>query len=878
MERISLLLINAYYRLRFRYRLLTPIVLVIFIFFSVFTSLFIQDQRTKNEARLREKADYITKLLISSNTDHAWNFDQEAIETNCQSFFKDPEITRLIMTDDTFKKTVLVNLTKDIHGKNDIYRTEDLIRENQVIARLEVTFTNYYIENELARIKNNILIMSAGLLISIIVIIWLISGYALRPLDILLEGVKLLTVGELNFQIKTRFQGELGELADAFNKMTTELNQHRYHLEELVKKRTDELAEKNRSLRQFSTAIEQSSSIIIITDVQGKITYVNNRFTQIYGYESAEVIGKTSAILKSGERSSEEYRDFWNTILAGQSWHGEFQNRKKNKQLCWVLTSVAPIKDDQGEITHFVSVQDDITLRKEAEEELARTNQSLDQSLKNMAVVGEIGQEITASLDLQNILQKVYESVNKLMDATHFAIGVYNREKDAIEVKLSIEAGVRVPETSYPLADNDSFKARCFKNRQVIFTNDAANEFKSDSVGNNDESIDKRTLSVIYLPLIVEDRTVGTLTAQSFRKNAYTPYHLDILKTLASYTAIALDNANAYANLKSTQAQLVQSEKMAALGQLVGSVAHEINTPAGAISAAVQEMTHDNQKLLIMIVELATALPPDQGKGYIDACNYIIQHAGEERSTREQRQTTRAVSAILAAKNVPGSQNRAQQLALVGFKEDAIGMLTPLMASPNFDKALESLRRLGMSQVRIRDVRLAISRITHLVKALKSYTHLDEGKLTLTDIGQDLDNTLTILRSKLKEGVTVQKDYDKLPPVTCYADELNQVWTNLIHNSIQAMRASGTIYLRLKRLDEQHFFVEVEDTGPGISPDVLPRIFDAYFTTKSKGEGSGMGLHICKQIIEKNNGTLEVTETRPGKTVFQVTLPFEPRR
>src|SRR5262249_54021303 len=129
-----------------------------------------------------------------------------------------------------------------------------------------------------------------------------------------------------------------------------------------------------------------------------------------------------------------------------------------------------------------------------------------------------------------------------------------------------------------------------------------------------------------------------------------------------------------------------------------------------------------------------------------------------------------------------------------------------------------------------------------------------------------------ILHSELKYGVSVTRNYSELPLVPVYVDELNQVWTNLIHNAVQALGGRGNITIETQ-VEESRVAVAIEDDGPGIAPDVLPRIFDPFFTTKAKGEGTGLGLGIVKQIVEKHGGTVEVS-SRPGATRFTVRLPI----
>jgi signal transduction histidine kinase len=165
-------------------------------------------------------------------------------------------------------------------------------------------------------------------------------------------------------------------------------------------------------------------------------------------------------------------------------------------------------------------------------------------------------------------------------------------------------------------------------------------------------------------------------------------------------------------------------------------------------------------------------------------------------------------------------------------------------------------------------------RISDIVKALKSYSYLDQAPIQEVDIHEGLDNTLIILRSKTKEGIHIVREYaPDLPRVSAYGSELNQVWTNLIDNAIDAMDGDGQITIRTRRADND-VVVEIEDEGPGIPPEIQPKIFDPFFTTKGPGRGTGLGLNITYNIIvEKHRGAINV-DSRPGRTVFQIRLPI----
>jgi signal transduction histidine kinase len=202
--------------------------------------------------------------------------------------------------------------------------------------------------------------------------------------------------------------------------------------------------------------------------------------------------------------------------------------------------------------------------------------------------------------------------------------------------------------------------------------------------------------------------------------------------------------------------------------------------------------------------------------------------------------------------------------------------LESLFAILDADSARAALVRIAASvevATLLNEIESGTSRISDLVRAIKEYTYMDQTPLQNVDIVKSLETTLTILNHKLKRGVAVERDYQKIPLlVNSFGSELNQVWTNLIDNAIDAMGGKGELRVRTYR-DDGCVVVEISDNGPGIPPDVRPHIFEPFFTTKGVGEGTGLGLDTVQRIIKKHNGNIQVN-SQPGDTRFQVWLPL----
>jgi signal transduction histidine kinase len=197
-----------------------------------------------------------------------------------------------------------------------------------------------------------------------------------------------------------------------------------------------------------------------------------------------------------------------------------------------------------------------------------------------------------------------------------------------------------------------------------------------------------------------------------------------------------------------------------------------------------------------------------------------------------------------------------------------------LFKDPDSDWILQLAYNLTRLQSNSKNIITAVERAAKIVFALKSYARYDSsGSKQLSPIPDTVETVLELYHNQLKKGVEVAKNYQFLPPIWCYPDELMQVWTNLIHNAIQAMEGKGKLEIVVREQDN-YVIVQVTDSGCGIPPEIQERIFEPFFTTKPLGEGSGLGLDIVKKIVNKHEGRIEV-ESVPGETTFRVWLPRE---
>jgi signal transduction histidine kinase len=359
--------------------------------------------------------------------------------------------------------------------------------------------------------------------------------------------------------------------------------------------------------------------------------------------------------------------------------------------------------------------------------------------------------------------------------------------------------------------------------------------------------------------------------------------------------------------LRETEAALRQSEKMAQLGTLAAGLAHELNNPAAAAMRGAENLREALDGLLDgptriaglglsaeQLLELARRMGPAGDGAAGDGAAGSPGPAGEGRAVEQTAASSapagegraRELSPLergdleegiedwLESRGVEGTERFTGDLVEMGYGTEELERLAVSYSAEQLAAVIPIICFSHRARGLLGEIAQGSREIASIVKAMKSYVYLDQGPLQEVDLHEGLENTLIILRHKLKKGITVRRDFQPgLPRVPARGGELNQVWTNLIDNAADALGGRGQVSLRTRR-EGDSVVVEVEDDGPGIPPEIQPKVFTLFFTTKPIGQGSGQGLSTAYNIVRRHGGTLDF-RSRPGRTVFTVRLPLK---
>jgi PAS domain S-box-containing protein len=493
---------------------------------------------------------------------------------------------------------------------------------------------------------------------------------------------------------------------------------------ELVNENSDLLDEVDQKENELKKSLKTIDKYIITsnTDNKGIITSVSEAFCDISGYTKEELIGKPHSVVRHPDMDPDVYKELWLTITAGKIWQGDIKNLSKEGTSYWVKATISPSFDDDGNISGYMAIRQDISDSKKI-------------------------QELNLTLE-----HKVEERTQELQEQ--------------------------------------------------------------------------------------KDELVSTLD-----------------------------------NLQKTQKQLVESEKMAALGQLVAGVAHEVNTPLGAIKSSGYNIKESIGKTLDAMPKLFKTLTKEQE----DIFFALLEKSTNEHkvlTTREERRLKKELQAELEELGFDSARELAGKFTKLQIF-DNVSQYKDLIDSEHRDFVLNTAYLISDLISNTNNINIAVERANKIIFALKKFSRYDNSEtMKKTDLQESIETVLTIYQNKIKQGTELIRDYDPaLEEIDGYSEELAQVWTNLIHNALQAMDDKGTLTVMIKK-EQDCQIVSIGDSGTGIPLDIQDKIFDPFFTTKPAGEGSGLGLDIIKKIVEKHNGQIYFESTIDVGTTFFVKLPI----
>jgi signal transduction histidine kinase len=442
-----------------------------------------------------------------------------------------------------------------------------------------------------------------------------------------------------------------------------------------------------------------------------------------------------------------------------------------------------------------------------------RTAQIQEQK-ENVEQLSKIGRDITSSLSIENIIQIAYENVNNLMDATVFTIGLYKQEEDCLEFPAAIEKNQLLPRFTIPLTDENRLAIWCYKNRQDVKIDNYALDYVK-YVGQMAKPIaGESPESILYLPLWNKDKVIGVISVQSFSKNAYTDYHVNMLRNLATYSAIAMENADAYRHLavlldelRAAQDRLVTQSKLAALGEMSAGIAHEIQNPLNFVN----NFSEINS-------ELMDELKSELEKGNQEEANALINDIKQN------------VDKI----NYHGKRADSIVKSMLQHSLSSTGQKQPT----DINNLTDEFFRLAYHGLRAKDKSFQAS----------MRSDFDSGLGKVNVVTQDIGRVVLNLISNAFYAVTERKKLNQ-------PDYEPTVW-------VSTKKVNGKIQ------------ISVKDNGIGIPQRVLDKIFQPFFTTKPAGEGTGLGLSLAYDIVTKGHGGELKFETKEGEgSQFIVQIP-----
>lgn len=549
-------------------------------------------------------------------------------------------------------------------------------------------------------------------------------------------------------------------------------------------------------------------------EADGTIHKTNANFNTLFGYDSSDnITGMHHNVLCHKKLvNSVAYEQFWEGLRRGDIQRGEFKRKHKNGATIWINAAYSPVTDDSGEVTKIIKIAADVTLRKKL------LKSQFEQSEQRF----------------QSIIQ---ENINAmLLVSDEGRIELANK-------KAAVIFGYSIAEMMYlkiqKLVPNGLFQ-------------------------------DKNSLEdYLKHPKLLEADMAREIYGQT-QKGKLFPVEISLNPIMLDDKQYVLATIEDITEKLRIERELIQSEKMASLGTLMAGIAHEINTPLGAIKASIEGIL-DKTKSYQRLIDLVEQLGPNQRREFI----HLIEDAINQDAmltTKEERALRRRIKAELNASEIFGDYDDLSDILADLKLVHGIDSVEHILKAENRSEILSTAFDITIQHRNGRTIQIAVEKAAKVIYALKSYTHFSQtDELEEVDLIAGIENVLMLYQNQLKQGISLVKHYNEIPRMRCYGDQINQVWSNLISNAIHAMKGKGNLKIHIQAY-LKHIVVRIEDSGTGIPESIQDQIFNPFFTTKATGEGSGLGLDLVRKIVKKHGGSIHFKTSNTG-TAFFVHIP-----
>jgi PAS domain S-box-containing protein len=601
----------------------------------------------------------------------------------------------------------------------------------------------------------------------------------------------------------------------------------------------------------LSNVAKRTSNLVILTDTRRKIQWVNESVVTVTGYSLEELIGKTPKIFQSDRSDKNEIEKINNAISEVRPVWAELINVGKCGREYWISINIVPLFNDIGEHTGFMAVETETTERKQLELQREQTIQLLEESKVEIA-------KINAELE-----QKVEDRTRTIKSLALFP---EQNPNPVLEFNLTSKTITYAnPAAHEQLAEalNNSFDEVLTFCKIDPTTFELVSEKAETSNG-------QKTYEVKAFPIQEENVLriyLHDITERKLNEQELAKLIAQLQQTEANLKGKTLALQASLEELERTQNDLLNKERLSTLGVLIAGIAHEINTPLGAIKASGENLKALFNNGLIELIPKITPADLETAMSLFHAASFA------NLSTIEERKLVQELTAQITLLEI---EPRAAQKYARTFVQMGVYQLNDqaraILMNAGTDLILQLALNLILIFKSIQTTTLSADQGSKVVKALNTFAH---GNLASTatefNLHENIETVVTIFWNKIKQGSKVELNIPQDVKLFGLAEEMTQVWTNIVNNALHASGNRCTI--RFDYLEtEQNQIIEVSNNGPQIPPSIIERIFDPFFTTKSRGEGTGLGLNIVHGIIEKQKGSIRC-ESNERLTTFIITLP-----